>query len=53
MSQRKFRDLCFLKSFCRIFEKFVVFVGFSLYRLASLSKGSDFHEEKPPDLLVF
>ena len=53
MSQRKFRDLCFLKSFCRFFEKFVVFCGFSLYRLAFLSKGSDFHEKNPPDLLVF
>ena len=53
MSQRKFRNLCFLKSFCRFFEKFVVFCGFSLYRLAFLSKGSDFHEKNPPDLLVF
>ena len=53
MSQRKFRDWCFLKSFCRFFEKCVVFCGFSLYRLAFLSKGSDFHEKNPPDLLVF
>ena len=41
------------KVFCGFFEKFVVFCGFSLYRLAFLSKGSDFHEKNPPDLLVF
>ena len=51
--QKIFRNLCFWKSFCRFFEKFVVFCGFSLYRLAFLSKGSDFHEKNPPDLLVF
>ena len=35
------------------FLKILCFFGFSLYRLAFLSKGSDFHEKKSPDLLVF
>ena len=43
----------FLKSFCRFFEKFVVFCVFSLYRLAFLSKVSAFHEKNPSVLLVF
>ena len=53
MSRRSLNNYQKKIPLCRFFEKFVVLCRFSLYRLAFLSKGSDFHEKNPPDLLVF